>query len=90
MVRSDVLYRFVYFGAMPRLFEDLGPNIGERVERSIRRTPSCFSRSATRRLTVEVGIFKSRAASEKLLASTTFAKIINEFRSVIAPTYLVP
>ena len=55
-----------------------------RVERSIKRTPSCFSRSATRRLTVEIGIFRRRAAEEKLLASTTFAKIINEFRSVIA------
>jgi len=34
-----------------------------------------------RRLTVEVGIFRRRAASEKLLASTTLAKIINELRS---------
>src|SRR5580698_6266201 len=54
-----------------------------RVERSSKRTPSWSSRSATRRLTVEVGIFKRRAASEKLFASTTFAKIIREFRSVI-------
>src|ERR1700747_2100117 len=54
-----------------------------RVERSSRRTPSWSSRSATRRLTVEVGILRRRAASEKLLASTTFAKIISEFRSVI-------
>jgi hypothetical protein len=36
-----------------------------------------------RRLTVEVGIFKRRAASEKLRASTTLAKIIREFRSVM-------
>src|SRR6516164_1854079 len=54
-----------------------------RVDRSINRTPSCSSRSATRRLTVEVGILRRRAASEKLLASTTLAKIISEFRSVI-------
>src|ERR1700741_344905 len=54
-----------------------------RVERSSRRTPSSSSRSATRRLTVEVGIFKSRAASEKLFASTTLAKIMREFRSVL-------
>jgi hypothetical protein len=54
-----------------------------RVERSSRRTPSCSSRSATRRLTVEVGILRRRAASEKLFASTTFAKIMSELRSVI-------
>src|SRR5580698_8622337 len=54
-----------------------------RVERSSKRTPSSSARSATRRLTVEVGIFKSRAASEKLFASTTLAKIMREFRSVI-------
>src|SRR6202023_198867 len=54
-----------------------------RVERSSRRTPSWFSRSATRRLTVEVGILRRRAASEKLFASTTFAKIVSELRSAI-------
>src|SRR6266849_736168 len=54
-----------------------------RVERSSRRTPSWSSRSATRRLTVEVGILRRRAASEKPFASTTLAKIISEFRSVI-------
>src|ERR1700751_2575105 len=54
-----------------------------RVERSSKRTPSSSSRSATRRLTVEVGNFKRRAASEKLFASTTLAKIMREFRSVI-------
>jgi len=54
-----------------------------RVDRSIKRTPSCSSRSATRRLTVDVGILRRRAASEKLFASTTLANIISEFRSVI-------
>src|SRR5258708_7424229 len=54
-----------------------------RVERSRRRTPSWSSRSATRRLTVEVGILRRRAASEKLFASTTLAKIMSELRSVI-------
>jgi hypothetical protein len=53
-----------------------------RVERSSRRTPSWSSRSAMRRLTVETGIFKQRAASEKLFASTTLAKMISELRSV--------
>src|SRR6202044_1970495 len=54
-----------------------------RVERSIRRTPSACSSSATRRLTVEVGILRRRAAFEKPLASTTRAKKITEFRSDI-------
>src|SRR5882762_7426912 len=54
-----------------------------RVERSSRRTPSWSSRSATRRLTVEVGILRRRAASEKPFASTTLAKIISEFKSII-------
>ena len=54
-----------------------------RVERSIKRTPNWLSSSATRRLTVEVGIFIRRAASEKLLASTSCAKIAREFRSVM-------
>ncbi len=40
-----------------------------------------------RRLTVEVGILRRRAAFEKLFASTTLAKIISELRSdiVISP-----
>src|SRR5258708_31367619 len=54
-----------------------------RVERSSRRTPSWPSRSAMRRLTVEVGILRRRAAFEKLFASTTLAKIISELRSDI-------
>src|SRR6201997_804937 len=56
----------------------------ERVERSIKRTPSACSSSAMRRLTVDVGILRRRAAFEKPLASTTWAKMINEFRSDIA------
>jgi hypothetical protein len=36
-----------------------------------------------RRLTVEVGIFRRRAASEKLFASMTLAKIASAFRSLI-------
>jgi hypothetical protein len=36
-----------------------------------------------RRLTVETGILSRRAASEKLFASTTVAKIASEFRSII-------
>ena len=32
---------------------------------------------------VDVGIFRRRAASEKLFASTTWAKIISELRSGI-------
>src|SRR5262249_11326897 len=54
-----------------------------RVDRSMSRMPSCASRSATRRLTADVGIFRRRRASEKLLASTTLAKIISEFRPAI-------
>jgi hypothetical protein len=38
-----------------------------RVERSISRTASCFSSSATRRLTGEVGISRRRAARTKCL-----------------------
>src|SRR5579862_9751282 len=56
----------------------------ERVERSIKRTPSACSSSATRRLTVDVGILRRRAAFEKPLASTTWAKMISELRSDIA------
>src|SRR5579862_1448794 len=56
----------------------------ERVERSIKRTPSACSSSAMRRLTVDVGILRRRAAFEKPLASTTWAKMINELRSDIA------
>src|SRR5580700_8303314 len=55
----------------------------ERVERSIRRTPSACSSSAMRRLTVEVGILRRRAAFAKPLASTTWAKMISELRSDI-------
>src|SRR5579863_3200389 len=55
----------------------------ERVERSIKRTPSACSSSAMRRLTVDVGILRRRAAFEKPLASTTCAKIISELRSDI-------
>src|SRR5262249_19458746 len=52
-------------------------------------TPSSFSSSATRRLTVDNGIFRRRAASEKLFASTTLTKTINALRSVIVrPTAL--
>jgi hypothetical protein len=36
-----------------------------------------------RRLTVEVGILRRRAACEKLFASITCAKIISELRSVM-------
>src|SRR5260370_31238612 len=54
-----------------------------RVERSSRRTPSWPSRSAIRRLTVEVGILRRRAAFQKLFASTTLAKIMSELRSDI-------
>jgi hypothetical protein len=36
-----------------------------------------------RRLTVEVGILRRRAAFEKLFASTTLAKIMSELRSDI-------
>src|SRR5580693_6358886 len=56
----------------------------ERVERSIKRTPSASSSSAMRRLTVEVGILRRLAAFEKPLASTTWAKMMSEFRSDIA------
>src|SRR5258708_35066697 len=42
-----------------------------RVERSSRRTPYWSSRSAMRRLTVEIGILRWRAASERLFASCT-------------------
>src|ERR1700722_2478961 len=56
----------------------------ERVERSIKRTPSACSSSAMRRLTVDVGILRRRAAFEKPLASTTWAKMISELRSDIA------
>ena len=87
MVRGDVVDSLAEFGAVLCIFEDFGPNIREpkelRVERSSRRTPSWSSRSATRRLTVEVGILRRRAASEKLFASTTLAKITSELRSVI-------
>ena len=54
-----------------------------RVERSSSRTPSWPSSSAMRRLTVEIGMSRRRAASEKLFASTTLANIISELRSVI-------
>lgn len=86
MVRSDAIHRLTEFGGMLGLLENGRPTSVRRilrVERSSRRTPSSSSRSATRRLTVEVGILRRRAASEKLLASTTLAKIISEFRSVI-------
>ena len=44
-----------------------------------------------RRLTVDSGILRRRAASEKLLASTTFANITRELRSVIAfPPWKTP
>src|SRR3984957_2691843 len=56
----------------------------ERVERSIKRTPSACSSSAMRRLTVDVGILRRRAAFEKPLASTTWANMISELRSDIA------
>src|ERR1700727_2100949 len=36
-----------------------------------------------RRLTVEIGIFSRRAASEKLPALTTFANTTREFRSIM-------
>src|SRR5580658_5488797 len=55
----------------------------ERVDRSIKRTPSACSSSAMRRLTVEVGILRRRAAFEKPLASTTWAKMTSELRSDI-------
>ena len=54
-----------------------------RVERSSSRTPSWASSSAMRRLTVESGMLRRRAASEKLFASTTLANIVSELRSVI-------
>jgi hypothetical protein len=53
------------------------------VERSSNRTPSWLSSSVIRRLTVEMGIFRRRAAAEKLLDSTTFANTPREFRSFI-------
>src|SRR3981081_334730 len=39
---------------------------------------------AIRRVTVDIGILRRRAASEKLLASTTFANTTSELRSAIA------
>ena len=48
-----------------------------------KRTPSSASRSATRRLTLARGIFNRRAASEKLVAFTTAAKITSELKSLI-------
>src|SRR5262249_43970157 len=54
-----------------------------RVDRSRRRTPSCPSSSAIRRLKVEIGTLRRRAASEKLFASTTLANITSELTSVI-------
>ena len=54
-----------------------------RVDRSSRRTPSWSSSSAIRRLTVEIGILRRRAASEKLPASMTFANNARELRSAI-------
>ena len=68
------------------MMQNFGPDIGEpqvRVERSSRRTPSWSSRSETRRLTVEIGSLRRRAASEKLLASTTLAKMFRALRSVM-------
>jgi hypothetical protein len=53
-----------------------------RVERSSKRTPSWSSSSTMRRLTVETGILRRRAASEKLFTSTTLAKIMSELRSI--------
>ena len=58
-----------------------------RVDLSISRTPSCFSSSATLRLTVDVGICKRRAARTKLLDSATCAKITSELRSVFTVVY---
>jgi len=45
-----------------------------RVVRSSTRTPSAFSRSATERLIAAFGTPKLRAAAEKPLRSTTFAR----------------
>jgi hypothetical protein len=36
-----------------------------------------------RRLTVEIGSLRRRAASEKLFASTTLANMMSELRSII-------
>jgi len=52
------------------LEDQLGVRLLERSTRSLR-------------LTVEIGIFRRRAASEKLLASITLAKTISAFKSLI-------
>jgi hypothetical protein len=54
-----------------------------RVDRSMSRTPSCCSNSVMRRLTVDGGICRRRAARTKLLDSATCAKIRSELRSVL-------
>jgi hypothetical protein len=46
--------------------------------------PDRPSSSAIRRLTVDTGSLRRRAASEKLPASATFAKTASELRSAIA------
>ena len=58
-----------------------------RVDRTSRRVPNSSSRSATRRLTVETGMLRRRAASEKLFDSTTLAKIMRALRSVIIVSF---
>src|SRR5581483_758123 len=55
-----------------------------RVERSISRTPSRFSRLPTWRLKVDLGRPSARAAAEKPLFSTTAAKKLMSFRSCTA------
>src|SRR6266404_8986374 len=52
--------------------------------RDWRRDRGSAARSGWRRLTVDIGILRRRAASEKLLASTTLANTTSELRSAIA------
>jgi hypothetical protein len=72
-------------GELRRVREFLFAHSGHR--NKFRRLAVAES-SATRRLTLASGIFRRRAASEKLFASTTAAKITSALKSVIAIPFL--
>jgi hypothetical protein len=68
------------------VIENFGPNLRkpQAASRTFKQTYAEMVLQAMRRLTVEIGILRRRDASEKLLASTTLAKMISALRSAIA------
>jgi len=63
MVRSDIVDCFAKFGAVLGMLENFGPtSVSRSCESNVRAADAeLILESATRRLTVEVGIFRRRA-----------------------------